>query len=75
MAWFADIAAFTVISAVSRHLPWNQLTRLAAWRDRIGRRPAVQTGMTAFDDKRETVNQAKAVAGRRNKQRTTSQGA
>jgi hypothetical protein len=28
----------------------------AAWHDRIGRRPGVQTGMTAFDDKRETVN-------------------
>jgi hypothetical protein len=52
----ADIAAFTIISAVSRHVPWNQLPRLAAWRDRIGHRPAVQTGMTAFDVKRETVN-------------------
>jgi GST-like protein len=52
----ADIAAFTVISAVSRHLPWNQLPRLVAWHDRIGHRPAVQTGMTAFDDQRETVN-------------------
>ena len=52
----ADIAAFTIISAVRRHLPWNQLPHLAAWHDRIGHRPAVQTGMTAFDDKRETVN-------------------
>jgi GST-like protein len=52
----ADIAAFTIISAVRRHLPWNQLPRLATWHDRIGRRPAVQTGMMAFDDKRETVN-------------------
>jgi GSH-dependent disulfide-bond oxidoreductase len=52
----ADIAAFTIISAVSRHVPWNQLPRLAAWCERIGRRPAVQTGMAAFDDKRETVN-------------------
>lgn len=64
----ADIAAFTIISAVSRHLPWNQLPRLAAWHDRIGRRPAVQTGMRAFDDKREIVNQAKAVAERLHKQ-------
>ena len=71
----ADIAAFTIISAVRRHLPWNDLPRLAAWHDRIGRRPAVQTGMMAFDDKRETVNQAKAVAERPNRQRTTSQGA
>jgi GSH-dependent disulfide-bond oxidoreductase len=52
----ADIAAFTIISAVRRHLPWTQLPRLAAWHDRIGRRPAVQTGMMAFDDKRETLN-------------------
>ena len=52
----ADIAAFTIISAVRRQLPWAQLPLLATWRDRIGRRPGVQTGMTAFDDKRETVN-------------------
>jgi GSH-dependent disulfide-bond oxidoreductase len=52
----ADIAAFTIISAVTRHLPWSQLRRLATWHDRIGRRPAVQTGMRAFDEKRETVN-------------------
>jgi GST-like protein len=52
----ADIAAFTIISAVNRHLAWDQLPRLAAWHDRIGRRPAVQTGMAAFDDKRDTVN-------------------
>jgi GSH-dependent disulfide-bond oxidoreductase len=52
----ADIAAFTITRAVRRHLPWDQLPRLAAWQDRIGRRPAVQTGMTAFDNKREAVN-------------------
>jgi GSH-dependent disulfide-bond oxidoreductase len=52
----ADIAAFTIISAVRRHLPWHQIPRLAAWHDRIGRRPAVQTGMMAFDNKQETVN-------------------
>jgi GSH-dependent disulfide-bond oxidoreductase len=51
----ADIAAFTIISAVSRHLPWDKLPHLAAWHDRIRRRPAVQTGMMAFDNKRETV--------------------
>ena len=52
----ADIAAFTIISAVRRHLPWTELPLLAAWRDRVGRRPGVRSGMTAFDDKRETVN-------------------
>ncbi len=52
----ADIAAFTIISAVRRHLPWNELPRLAAWHDRISHRPAVQTGMTAFDGKRDTDN-------------------
>jgi GST-like protein len=52
----ADIAAFTIISAVHRHLPWDQLPRLTAWHDRTGRRPAVQTGMTAFSDKPETPN-------------------
>jgi GST-like protein len=52
----ADIAAFTIISAVRLHLPWNQLPRLAAWQDRIGHRPAIQIGMTAFDDHPETGN-------------------
>jgi GSH-dependent disulfide-bond oxidoreductase len=52
----ADIAAFTIISAVSRQLPWNNLPRLAAWHDWIGRRPAVQAGMRAFDDKQEILN-------------------
>jgi GST-like protein len=52
----ADIAAFTIISAVNRHLAWDQLPRLAAWHDRIGHRPAVQTGMAAFGDKRDTAN-------------------
>ena len=42
----ADIAAFTIISAVSQHLSWDQLPRLAAWHDRIGRRPAIRAGMT-----------------------------
>jgi GST-like protein len=51
----ADIAAFTVISAVRLHLSWNQLPRLTAWHDRIGQRPAVQAGMTAFDDKPESI--------------------
>jgi GST-like protein len=50
----ADIAAFTVISAVRRNLPWNQLPRLAAWHDRIGDRSAVQTGMTAFNEGAES---------------------
>jgi GST-like protein len=57
----ADIAAFTVIGAVRRHLLWDKLPRLAAWHDRIGRRPAVQIGMTAFDNGRETVNPPKVV--------------
>jgi GSH-dependent disulfide-bond oxidoreductase len=52
----ADIAAFTIISAVSRDLPWNRLPRLAPWHERIRCRPAVQTGMRAFDDKQETVD-------------------
>jgi GST-like protein len=52
----ADIAAFTIISAATGQLAWDKLTRIADWHDRIGRRPAVQAGMTAFDDKRETVN-------------------
>ena len=34
----ADIAAFTIIGAVSRHLAWDQLAHLAAWHDRIGLR-------------------------------------
>lgn len=45
----ADIAGFTIISAVAGNLPWERLPRLAAWRDRIGRRPAIREGMSAFD--------------------------
>lgn len=46
----ADIAGFTIISAIAGNLPWEQLPRLAAWRDRIGRRPATREGMSAFDE-------------------------
>ena len=45
----ADIAGFTIISAVASHLLWEQLPRLAAWHDQIGRRPAIRKGMCAFD--------------------------
>jgi GSH-dependent disulfide-bond oxidoreductase len=44
----ADIAGFTITTAVSNSLPWDKLPRLAAWRDRIAQRPAVQRAMTAF---------------------------
>lgn len=45
----ADIAGFTITTAVSNSLPWEKLPRLAAWRDRIAQRPALQKAMTAFD--------------------------
>ncbi|HEY2399510.1 MAG TPA: glutathione S-transferase family protein [Steroidobacteraceae bacterium] len=45
----ADIAGFTITTAVSKSLPWEKLPRLAAWRDRIAQRPAVQQAMTVFD--------------------------
>ena len=44
----ADIAAFTIVTAIKKHLPWERLPHLAAWRERIERRPAVQTGMASF---------------------------
>jgi GST-like protein len=44
----ADIAAFTLITAVSTQLPWDRLSGLAAWHERIAERPAVQKGMAAF---------------------------
>jgi GSH-dependent disulfide-bond oxidoreductase len=44
----ADIAAYTVITAVSTFLPWDRLPQLAGWLGRIGGRPAVQRGMAAF---------------------------
>jgi GSH-dependent disulfide-bond oxidoreductase len=45
----ADIAGFTITTAVSKSLSWEKLPRLAAWRDRIAQRPAVQQAMKAFD--------------------------
>lgn len=45
----ADIAAFTIASASFKHVPWERVPRLAAWRDLIARRPAVVSGMAAFD--------------------------
>ena len=44
----ADIAAYTIITAMSGLLPWDQLRQLAAWHERIGQRPAIQKGMVAF---------------------------
>lgn len=44
----ADIAAYTIITAVSAHLPWDRLLRVAAWLGRISHRPGVQRGMAAF---------------------------
>jgi GSH-dependent disulfide-bond oxidoreductase len=45
----ADIAAFTISSAVAEDVPWTTLPRLADWRDRIAERPSVQRGMHLFD--------------------------
>jgi GST-like protein len=52
----ADIVGFTITSAVASLLPWDQLPRLAAWRELIGSRPAVLAGMTAFDQDRSAPN-------------------
>ena len=45
----ADIAGFTIATAVAAQLPWDRLPRLDAWRARIARRPALQQGMAAFN--------------------------
>ena len=45
----ADIAGFTVTTAVRDLVPWDRCPRLAAWRERIALRPALQQGMAAFD--------------------------
>lgn len=45
----ADIAGFTVTTAVKELVPWEQCPRLSVWRERIALRPAVQRGMAAFD--------------------------
>jgi GST-like protein len=44
----ADIAAFTIVTAVADRLAWPALPRLAAWRERIAARSGVQKGMQAF---------------------------
>lgn len=45
----ADIAAFTIVQAVSENLPWDRLARLADWRERIAARAGVKAGLSAFD--------------------------
>lgn len=45
----ADIAGFTVTTAVMDLVPWDRCPRLSAWRERIALRPAVQQGMAAFN--------------------------
>lgn len=45
----ADIVAFTITSAMSTHLPWQLLPRLARWHESISRRSSVAKTMTIFD--------------------------
>ena len=44
----ADIAAYTLASAVSSAVPWSRMPRLADWFALIAQRPAVQRGMAAL---------------------------
>ena len=44
----ADIAAFTYTLSVQDRLPWISLPRMAGWFERVGSRPAVQAGKSAF---------------------------
>jgi GSH-dependent disulfide-bond oxidoreductase len=45
----ADIAGFTIVTAVKRQLAWDRLPQLAAWVERIAERPNVQAGLAAFN--------------------------
>jgi GST-like protein len=45
----ADIAAYTIIAAHQEKLDWSVLPSLDAWFHRVGERPAVQRGMSAFN--------------------------
>jgi GST-like protein len=45
----ADIAGFTVTTAVRDLVPWDRCQHLSAWRERIALRPGVQRGMAAFN--------------------------
>jgi GST-like protein len=44
----ADIAAFTWAASVQKDLPWEKLPQMMRWFETIKRRPAVQTGLQAF---------------------------
>lgn len=48
----ADIAGFTVTTAVGDLMCWDRCPRLSEWRERIALRPGVQQGMAAFDTPR-----------------------
>jgi GST-like protein len=57
----ADIAAYTVMTAVRDKLPWDQVPFLERWYARIGSRPSIQRGMAAFDWVRPTAARPNAA--------------
>lgn len=44
----ADIAAYTITSALTSHLPWDDLPHVRRWFGTLTRRPGFQRGMAAF---------------------------
>lgn len=44
----ADIAGFTIVMAMNRHLPWSQLPGLERWYAALQGRPAFIKGLAAF---------------------------
>ena len=44
----ADIAGFTITTALEAQLPWDGLPHARGWLARVGARPAVQRGRSMF---------------------------
>lgn len=44
----ADIAGFTITTALEAQLPWDALPHVRRWLDRVGARPAVVRGLSMF---------------------------
>ena len=63
----ADIACWGWVLSASKYQPLDEFPHLKAWRERVGKRPAVQRGMAVGEDSRKpmTEEEQKILFGQR----------